>query len=145
MKIIFQFFIIGDNTKNETIREKIMLMHNEVKTNEFLRITKRVTNELLLLGYNFKLKGTQYLLESIVHIYTKNDMNLLENLEKNVYKHIATQNSKKTLNIKTSIIKATNYVYNYQDENKLYEYFSIEIKITPKLVISTILLIGRIP
>lgn len=139
MKIIFQFFIIGDNTKNETIREKIMLMHNEVKTNEFLRITKRVTNELLLLGYNFKLKGTQYLLESIVHIYTKNDMNLLENLEKNVYKHIATQNSKKTLNIKTSIIKATNYVYNYQDENKLYEYFSIEIKITPKLVISTIL------
>lgn len=116
-----------------------MLMHNEVKTNEFLRITKRVTNELLLSGYNFKLKGTQYLLESIVHIYTKNDMNLLENLEKNVYKHIATQNSKKTLNIKTSIIKATNYVYNYQDENKLYEYFSIEIKITPKLVISTIL------
>lgn len=92
-----------------------------------------------MLGYNFKLKGTQYLLEAILYIYIRNNIELLENLEKNVYNHIAIKNNKNLLNIKTSIIKATNYVYNYQDENKLYEYFSIKIKITPKLVISTIL------
>lgn len=114
-------------------------MNNEENEKEISKITKKIKNELLLLGYNFKLKGTQYLLETIKYIYIKNDMSLLENLEKNVYKYIAENNGKKVLNIKTSIIKATNYVYNYQDEKKIYEYFSIEIKITPKLVISTIL------
>ncbi len=114
-------------------------MNDEKKIKEILKITKKIKNELLLLGYNFKLRGTQYLLESITYIYIKNDMTLLENLEKNVYRYIAEKNDKKILNIKTSIIKATNYVYNYQDEKKIYEYFSIEIKITPKLVISTIL------
>lgn len=102
-------------------------------------IRQKVLNELSLLGYNFKLKGTQYLLDSIVYIYTKKNMNLLENLEKNVYRYISEKNNKSLLNVKTSIIKSTNYVYEYQDKNVLDDYFSIDIKITPKLVISTIL------
>ncbi len=116
-----------------------MLANNKLETHKNQKITQKISEELLLLGYNFKLEGTHYLLESISYIYNKNDIKLLENLEKNVYKEIAIKNGKKILNIKTSIIRATNYVYNYQDENKLYEYFSINIKITPKLVISTIL------
>ena len=43
------------------------------------------------------------------------------------------------INVKTNIIKATNYVYRYQDKEVLYKYFSINIKVTPKLVISIIL------
>lgn len=116
-----------------------MVMDNETKTKNISTIIQTITKELLLLGYNFKLKGTQYLLESIVYIYTKKDIKLLDNLERNVYEFIARKNNKEVLNIKTSIIKATNYVYNYQDEDKLYRYFSIKIKITPKLVISTII------
>ena len=59
--------------------------------------------------------------------------------KKNVYKHISINNNKTISNIKTSIIKSTNYVYDYQNEKILYQYFSMNIKITPKLVISTIL------
>lgn len=114
-------------------------MFKGVNTKQDLEINERITKELLSLGYNFKLKGTLYLLESIKYILNSKNINLLENLEKNVYQYIANKNGKKTLNIKTSIIKATNYVYNYQDERILNEYFSIKIKITPKLVISTIL------
>lgn len=115
------------------------MLINGTQTNEISEMNHKIINELLSLGYNFKLKGTQYLLETIVYISTKKDINLLENLEKNVYQHIAIRNRKKVLNIKTSIIKATNYVCNYQDEDVLYRYFSIKIKMTPKLVISTIL------
>lgn len=119
--------------------KKITLVFKGVNTKQDLEINERITKELLSLGYNFKLKGTLYLLESIKYILNSKNINLLENLEKNVYQYIANKNGKKTLNIKTSIIKATNYVYNYQDERILNEYFSIKIKITPKLVISTIL------
>lgn len=116
-----------------------MLLNNKLEPHESHKISQEIAKELLLLGYNFKLEGTHYLLETISYIYNKNNMKLLKNLEKNVYKEIAIKNGKKILDIKTSIIRATNYVYNYQDEDKLYEYFSINIKITPKLVISTIL------
>ena len=83
--------------------EKIILDTDEGADISIIR--QKVLNELLLLGYNFKLKGTQYLLESIMYIYTKKEMNLLENLEKNVYKYISEKNNKSLLNIKTSIIK----------------------------------------
>ncbi len=116
-----------------------MLVIKEVNIKENLTINERITKELLSLGYNFKLKGTQYLLESIEYISNNKNIDLLENLEKNVYQYIAEKKGKKIINIKTSIIKATNYVYNYQDEEMLNKYFSIKIKITPKLVISTIL------
>lgn len=115
-----------------------MSINSCLKSNKIFELTKIVTKELLTLGYNFKLQGTQYLLESIVYICSKRDMNLLENLEKNVYKYISNKNNKRVSNIKTSIIKSTNYVYDYQDEKKLHNYFSIDIKITPKLVISTV-------
>lgn len=102
-------------------------------------IRREITNQLLLLGYNFKLKGTQFLFEAILYIYEKKETSLVENLERNVYSHIAIRNNKTVTNIKTNIIKSTNYVYTYQDKKVLYEYFTLDIKITPKLVISTIL------
>ena len=75
----------------------------------------------------------------MIYIYKKEQIELVDNLEKNVYKYIAIKNNKTLANIKTNIIKATNYVYIHQDKEILYKYFSIHIKITPKLVISTIL------
>ena len=55
-----------------------------------------------------------------------------------MYKYVADIIGKTVTNIKTNIIKSTNYVYKYQKEKILYEYFSSDIKITPKLVISTV-------
>lgn len=100
---------------------------------------EKITNQLSILGYNFKFKGTKYLLESILYIYEIDNEEAIENLEQNVYKYIAIKNNKTVTNIKTNIIKSTNYVYKFQNKEILYKYFSLNIKITPKLVISTIL------
>jgi len=60
------------------------------------------------LGYNWKYKGTNYLLEAIIYIYKNNNLDLLDNLEKNVYKYISCRYNKSINNVKTNIIKATN-------------------------------------
>ena len=106
--------------------------------NEYL-VVKKVINEMNVIGYNFKYKGTQYLLECITYIINQNNMDLLDNLNKNVYEYVATKYNKSLSNIKTNIIKATEYVNIYQDKDILLNYFSISIDITPKFVISTIL------
>ncbi len=131
------FYIIEDNKNNN----KIEICLSEINKNVLVKkdIRREITNQLLLLGYNFKLKGTQFLFEAILYIYQKKEISLVENLERNVYRYIAMRNNKTVTNIKTNIIKSTNYVYTYQDKKVLYEYFSLDIKITPKLVISTIL------
>lgn len=131
------FYIIEDNKDNYEIDQSLSKINKNVIVKKDIK--KKIMNQLLLLGYNFKLKGTQFLFESILYIYEKKEMSLVENLERNVYKYIAVRNNKTVINIKTNIIKSTNYVYTYQDKKILYEYFSSDIKITPKLVISTIL------
>ena len=131
------FNVIEEKTENSKIDEclteinKKEIIENEIKND--------IIKQLLLLGYNFKHKGTHYLIESIIYIYKKEQMELVDNLEKNVYKYIAIRNNTTMINVKTNIIKATNYVYRYQDKEVLYKYFSINIKVTTKLVISTIL------
>lgn len=125
--------IIKDFQSNiDKVMESICLMNER-------NIIKQIDYQLLKLGYNYKLKGTQYLAKTILYIYSKNDMSLLDNLERNVYKQIAEDNNKTINNVKTNISKATDFVYTYQDKQILDDYFSISIKITPKLVISTIL------
>ncbi len=113
-------------------------MHNEIerivrnihfkKNKENIR--EFISEELERLGYNWKYKGTNYLLEAIIYIYKNNNLDLLDNLEKNVYKYISCRYNKSINNVKTNIIKATNYI----DKGKWY----IE-KPTPKTVISNIL------
>lgn len=80
------------------------------------KIEKVVYEELSLIGYNFKLKGTKYLFETLIYIYKSGKIELVDNLEKNVYKYIAQQNNTTLDNIKTNIIKATRNVYINQDK-----------------------------
>ena len=64
--------------------------------------------------------------EKILYIYQNNNMDLLDNLEKNVYKYISYRNGKKINSIKTNIIKATSAIKNGDN-------------LTPKFVVSNIL------
>lgn len=130
------YFIIGNTIEKEDVEKNLNFIDED---KEISKIVQKVTNELLLLGYNFKLKGTQYLLDYIIYVYSNQDRDMLENLERNVYKYISLKNNKTILNIKTSIINSTNYVYDYQNSEILTQYFSSNIKITPKLVIATVL------
>ena len=120
--------------KVKNIIEDKMLM---VKQNN---IEQYIINELNLLGYDFKYKGIQYLLEAILYIYKNKKLKLLQNLEKNVYSYVATVNNTSILNVKTSIIRATNYMYIYQSDKTKDKYFSFNYKPTPKTVITTIIL-----
>ncbi len=49
------------------------------------------------------------------------------------------QNRKSTQNIKTNIIKACELAYLYQDKEVIKKYFWIDIKPTPKLVMTKII------
>lgn len=121
--------IIYKNKKIEFIDNKIKnLVEDIVLSKELKFIKEKIIKSLLSLGYNFKYKGTQYLYQTILYIYEQNNMDLIENLESNVYKYIAYKYEKTILNIKTNIINSTRIV---QRKNKY---------ITPKFVISNILI-----
>lgn len=112
------------------------------KSNENIRnkdISSVFRNELTKLGFNFKYKGTIYMLEALMYIY-RNNIDLLDNLEKCVYKSIAFNKHKTEQNIKTNIVKATNLAYLYQDKQVFIDYFSSDLKPTPKVILSTILM-----
>ena len=130
------FYIKKDNIEDIEIDTCLSQINKKVLIESDLK--KKIMNQLLLIGYNLKLKGTMYLLESILYICKRKQIELVDNLEHNMYKYVADINGKTVTNIKTNIIKSTNYVYKYQKEKILYEYFSSDIKITPKLVISTV-------
>lgn len=99
-------------------------------TNNYKQIEQFVTTEIINLGYNIKYKGTIYIIESIIYIYSKNNFDFVDNLEQNVYKYISYIHNKSINNIKTNIIKATNE--REKEKMKLY-------KLTPKTSIITVL------
>ena len=69
---------------------KIQKIANEIEKNMNEKNVKVIFHkELATLGFNFKYKGTKYLLDSIMYIYLSSNINLLDNLEKYVYKVIA--------------------------------------------------------
>lgn len=122
--------IINKLDDNENIYNKIF---NSIHTLNYIKnekeIKKFILSEISNMGYNLKHKGTKYIIESINYIYESNNMDLLDNLEKNVYVYIPYKYKKSINNIKTNIIRATNYI----PANNLLE------KYTPKSVISSIL------
>mgnify|MGYP004458452605 FL=1 len=93
------------------------------KSFETDRVEQYIINELLSIGFDFKYKGTKYLLETILYIYKNKRLELLENLEENVYKYVANINNKSILNVKTNIIRSTSNMYSYQDKKLIEKYF----------------------
>ena len=119
--------VISKFDDSQLLYDKIRKIVHEIK---YYRNEKEIKDliiaELSSMEYNWKYKGTLYLFETILYIYQSNNMDLLDNLEKNVYKYISYINGKGIDNIKTNIIKATNAINGKND-------------LTPKLVISNIL------
>lgn len=100
--------IIVKNSSIEAIKNKIQNTINAINYfQNASKINELIIDELKSLGYNFKYKGTHYIYDTIVYIYTSNNFDLLDNLENNVYKIIANKNNKSINNIKTNIIKST--------------------------------------
>lgn len=124
--------VIEKNNSDIIIKDKI---ENTISNINYFKndndVKKKIIDELLNLGYNFKYKGTKYLFDVILYIYKSNDFEILNSLENNVYRIMANKYNKSINNIKTNIIKATRLLTNkkYEKEN-----------ITPKIVINNILI-----
>ena len=106
-------------------------IYNFNYTNNVKKIKEEKMFDLQEMGYNFKYRGTLYILDAIEYIYKSNNMDLLENLEKNVYNIIANKYNKSINNIKTNIIKSTNSIQNNNNDYK---------ENTPKAIITKILI-----
>jgi DNA-binding LytR/AlgR family response regulator len=122
--------ILNKMETQEYIRNAIVQYIHKIKyNNEKENIREKIISELNDIGYNFKYIGTVYLLEAIIYIYKSNNLDLLDNLERNVYKYISFKYNKSVNNIKTNIIKATIKISKSKD-----------IDYTPKFVISNIVI-----
>ena len=111
-----------------------------IDINDNERRKSKVIRELEYIGYNFKYKGTHYLLESVLQMYSRKH-SMVDNLQTTIYPIIAEKYNKTIYNIKSSISKATDCMYCECDSRKLANYFkfSYDIKPTVKQVIFTII------
>lgn len=123
--------IINKVEKEEIMYQKIKQSIDEINYMDREKNIKELIKEITNMGYNWKYKGTNYLMEAIIYIYTSNNLDLMDNLEKNVYKYIAYKNNKNVNNIKTNIVKSTERLINSKQ--------SIIDTTTPKQAINVIL------
>lgn len=105
IKINYVCEVLDKTESYDSVIEKIthFLDHN----NNIVDVQNFILSELNYMGYDIKYKGTQYILESIMYVYQKNDFDLLDNVEQNIYKFIGDNHNKTINNIKTNINKAT--------------------------------------
>ena len=126
---------------NEVSKEKMFYCEEQKKLKEKRKIImKKIYRELIALGYNIKHIGTSYLSDSIYLLYfTSKGKNM--KLEKDIYPIIAKNNNTTISTVKCDIIRATNQIEKVNGQRKTKEYFGhfIDKKISPKLVINTIL------
>ena len=96
--------------------------------------------ELAKLNYNFKYNGTKYLIESIMLIWNKQDIDNI-NLKRDIFPIVAKNNNKTVSNVKININNATEMMFYDCPQYKLDEYFGYNVISKPKVkfVISTIL------
>lgn len=126
--------------KSESLLEKIeVLVSQKLLLKEENQLDEKILNEINILGYNLSHIGTIYLKECIKIDYIKYKGEA-ENINKQIYPIVSKKYKKSNFLIKNSIIKATNYMYNECEIDKLIDYFQFESdhKPTPKMVIKTI-------
>lgn len=104
---------------------------------------EKATNLLSKLGFDFKLVGTSYLLDSILYANTYKGSYSLEQLKRDIYSYVAKTNSTTVDRVIWSIARSFNYMYkrhtkeSYQIIEK-YLGLPYPVKPTPKLVINYI-------
>mgnify|MGYP001035177168 FL=1 len=103
-------------------------------------LKRKITEQLLYIGYDVSHKGTQYLIKVIEYI-KENENEDIKGLEKNIYPIIAKRCSNSAHNIKCNINRATTAMYYECDSRKLQEYFSFNADYKPKIktIIDTII------
>lgn len=141
---------IDINYKNKLIlnrRQAIPLIQKNILL--FIRNTitlsrkEKAATILANLGFDFKLNGTVYLLDSILYAHTYKGSFSFEQLQRDVYSYVAKINNTTVNRVKWSISRSINYMYKRHTKSsyKIVEkYLKVEfpIKPTPKLIVSII-------
>lgn len=124
------------NLMNDKILQEISAL---VDCHDLDKKRVKIINELDYIGYKFKYKGTHYLADTILQMYTKQN-SMVDNLQSDIYPIIAEKYHKSIYNIKSSISKATESMYYECDSQRLANYFHFpkDIKPTVKQVVFTI-------
>ncbi len=104
---------------------------------------KNIRNEVFSilenLNFDFKLIGTNYLLDAIVYSYQHKNDYRFENLEKRIYPYVAKLHKASIENIKFSIIRSVNNMNAHINSNNSHKYYiNFCDRATPKLIISEI-------
>lgn len=113
-------------------------------TNNFnLSKKHQVTKILSEIGFDIKLTGTMYLIDSILYTNTYKGGYSFEQLERDIYSYVAQKNNSTQKRVKWAIERSINYMYKKHDEKSyinVEKYFALEYpqKPTPKLVINSI-------
>lgn len=99
-----------------------------------------ISAELEFIGYKFKYKGTHYLRDTIMQLYS-DDNTMVDNLQTIIYPIVGKKYDKTVYNVKSSISKATEHMYCECDSTRLKDYFKLtnDVKPTVKQVIFTVI------
>ena len=122
---------ISNKSDNSSIAKELESFINKPNENT---IRRKAFDLLESLGFDFKLKGSNYLLEAIVYSYLNKSTYLYENLEKNIYTYVSKKYNVSTSIVKHSIIRSINST----NSNSLKSYFNNLDKITSKTLICEI-------
>lgn len=140
---IDKIYNIVENYYNDAIVFKVNSKNNKkdlmiVVVDERHKIRKipektlrtRIKEELKSLKYNYSYKGTKYLEESIYLLYKKGYEK--DNLSKDIYPIIAKKYNAKIQTVKCDIIQASAISYYECEQEKMEEYFGLELNSKPK-------------
>lgn len=133
----YVFSVIKKPYSLSTIQENLSMI---TKSIEEENIKNKIYEELKFLHYNMSYNGTRYLADTIYELFYK-DVDLTENLKKNIYPLVASKYKKTVNTICGNIKQATKAMYLDCDERIIMEYFKYSSSYYPKLkeIIFTIL------
>ncbi len=133
--------IVSYNKSSKLINQNVLANINLVLLDGDLeRKRVNIMRELEYIGYRFKYKGSHYLLDTILQLYSKQN-SMVDNLQSVIYPIIAKKYDKSVYNIKSSINKATEHMYYECDSTRLQKYFNFpdDIRPTVKQVVFTVI------
>lgn len=131
------FYYAGINDSEDSITSIKKIIQNYCYKKSFREL---ILDQLLDLGFSIKHKGTQYLLEIMMHIkFSKGFFNMGSNVN-NEYLYVAKKHNITKDSVKSNIINSINYMYAEAEFSKLKDFFSLieDCKPSPKLVILTL-------
>lgn len=123
-------FKVNSKNKNNDLMIVIIDERNKVKKVSEKTLRSRIKEELKNLKYNYSYKGTKYL-EECIYLFHKNGYEK-DNLSRDIYPIIAKKYNAKIQTVKCDILQASASSYYECEQEKMEEYFGLELTSKPK-------------